>query len=152
MKIYSLHTKQKLNIDLKTAWEFFSTPKNLQDITPDDLQFQILSDLPEKMYSGLIIEYYVTPMLGIKLNWVTEISHIEEPNYFVDEQRFGPYKFWHHKHIFTEVDGGVLMEDIVHWGLPFGFIGRLFGAWFVKKQLKHIFTFREKMLNDKFNK
>ena len=105
MKIYTLKTTQKLNIDIKTAWDFFSTPKNLQEITPDDLSFEILSDLPDKMYPGLIIEYFIKPFPFVKFNWVTEITHVDEPKYFVDEQRFGPYKFWHHKHIFTEVEG-----------------------------------------------
>lgn len=151
MKIYTLKKQQKLNIDMQTAWDFFSTPKNLQEITPNDLSFNILSDLPEKMYPGLIIEYIIQPFPFAKFNWTTEITHVEEMKYFVDEQRFGPYKFWHHKHFFTPIEGGILMDDIVHWGLPFGYLGRLFGSGFVKKQLEHIFDYRYDALEKYFN-
>jgi ligand-binding SRPBCC domain-containing protein len=152
MKVYTLHKKQKLKLNLQEAWDFFSTPKNLQKITPSEMNFQILSDLPKKMYTGLIIEYFVQPLLGIKMYWVTEIKHVDEQKFFVDEQRFGPYKFWHHKHIFTPVDDGILMEDIVHWALPLGFLGRFFGAGFVKNQLEKIFNYRYNVLEEMFNK
>lgn len=151
MKIYSLSTRQKLNIDLDKAWEFFSTPKNLQEITPNDLSFNIISELPETMYPGLIIEYIIQPFPLVKFNWVTEITHVSERKYFVDEQRFGPYKFWHHKHFFTESEDGIIMDDIIHWGLPFGLLGRTFGAGLVKNQLDKIFNYRYKALDKYFN-
>ncbi len=133
------------------AWEYFSTPSNLQEITPKDLKFKILTDIgKEKMYAGQIINYIVTPLFGIPMRWTTEITHVEEGKYFVDEQRFGPYSFWHHKHFFTPIEGGVLATDVVDYALPLGILGRLAHAIFVKAQLKHIFMFREKKLEDMF--
>lgn len=152
MKIYSFKRSQKLNIDINTAWDFFSSPANLQEITPKEMSFEVISELPEVMAPGLIISYYVRPILGIKLNWITEITYLKELEYFVDEQRFGPYKFWHHRHTFKSVDGGVVMEDLIHWGLPFGMLGRIFGAAVVKNKLNSIFDYREKVLDNKFNK
>lgn len=150
MKIHKLKSKVTLPVSLEEAWEFFATPSNLNEVTPKHLNFKILSELPDKMYQGLIIEYKVHPVLGIPLHWVTEITHIEDKKFFVDEQRFGPYAFWHHQHIFTPVDGGVEMTDIVHYKLPLGFIGDLFGGWFVKKQVEGIFTHRTKVLKEKY--
>ena len=106
MKIYQYKTSQKLNISKNDAWNFFSNPTNLSKITPNWLSFQVTSSLPEKMYAGLIISYTVKPLLNIPSTWVTEITHVNEQNYFVDEQRFGPYKMWHHEHIFKEADDG----------------------------------------------
>lgn len=140
--MYQLKRVQKLPIDVQTAWDFFSSPKNLAAITPDELGFTILSELPEKMYPGMFIKYKVTPLLGIPLTWVTEITYIEELHFFVDEQRVGPYDIWHHQHFFKEIPGGVEMTDIVDYKLPFGPIGNLFHPILVKSKLAHIFDYR----------
>ena len=151
MKVYRLAKTQKLPITMEEAWAYFSTPKNLQEITPDDLKFKILSDLGgDKMYAGQIINYIVTPLLGIPMRWTTEITHVEEGKYFVDEQRFGPYAFWHHKHFFEPIEGGVLASDIVDYALPLGPLGQIAYWIFVKRQLEHIFSFREKKLVQMF--
>ena len=151
MKIYQLKTSQKLPISLDNAWDFFSNPENLSKITPNWLNFEITSDLNGKMYAGLIITYKVRPMFNIPQTWVTEITHVNEPNYFVDEQRFGPYKMWHHEHKFEEIpDGGVEMTDIVSYALPFGFLGRIANALFVRKKIESIFKYREEVLSKMF--
>lgn len=142
MKVYRLEKTQKLPISLAHAWEFFSTPKNLQAITPKDLSFEILTNLDDKMYAGQIINYKVTPFPGIKMRWTTEITHVEEEKYFVDEQRFGPYSFWHHKHFFKEIEGGILATDIIDYAVPFGIIGQLFETIIVRSKLEEIFNFR----------
>lgn len=147
MKIYSIKTKQNLPIDIKTAWNFFSSPINLQTITPSYLSFKMAdNELPEKMYSGTIISYTIKPVLGIKMSWVTEIKHIKENEYFIDEQLFGPYKFWHHKHFFKEIPGGVEMEDLVHYSIGWSIFGSAVHSLFIKKKLKKIFEFRRKKL------
>lgn len=139
-------------ISIEEAWEFFSSPKNLSTITPDYMDFQITNEFPEKMIPGTIITYKVKPMLGIPITWVTEITHIKEPYYFVDEQRFGPYRMWHHQHFFKEVDGGVEMEDVVNYVLPFGFLGNLAHSVFVNNQLQGIFDYRYETLEKLFGK
>lgn len=151
MKVYRISRTQRLPISLDEAWSYFSSPQNLQEITPDDLKFKILTDLSgEKMYSGQIINYIVTPLFNIPMRWTTEIKHVEEGKMFVDEQRFGPYSFWHHKHFFKAVEGGVELEDVVDYGLPLGLLGQ-FAHWlFVEKQLKTIFEFRYKKLEEMF--
>ena len=113
MKIFRLEKSIKLPITIEECWEFFSSPKNLKIITPDYMGFSIIDGEKTKMYSGQIIKYNVTPIFGINMKWVTEISHVKEYKFFVDEQRFGPYKFWHHKHIFEVIDGGVKVIDIL---------------------------------------
>lgn len=152
MKIYTLARTQDLPISIHEAWDFFSNPNNLSKITPDEMAFTVTSDLPEQMYPGLIITYIVKPLLGIPLNWVTEITQIDPPNYFIDEQRFGPYKFWHHTHFFKEIDEGVRMEDRVWYGLPFGFFGNIAQPIIVKKKLSQIFDFRNGILEKRFGK
>lgn len=152
MKVYKLHKKQILPISKEEAWDFFSSPKNLREITPDELDFVITSDLPERMYPGMIVTYRVRPLFGIPVSWVTEITQVQEPNYFIDEQRFGPYKLWHHQHHFTETDEGLLCEDIVHYGLPFGIFGRMAHPIIVKGQLEKIFNYRFEFLEKKFGK
>ena len=113
--------------------------------------FKITSGVPAKMYIGQIITYKVSPILGIKTNWVTEITHVAEDRFFVDEQRFGPYSMWHHEHHFEKKDDGVLMTDRVSYKLPFGFLGRIAHAAFVKNQLKQIFEYRETYLSKVFS-
>lgn len=153
MKVHRLERTQILPISLEEAWDFFSTPLNLNEITPDDLSFEILSDLEgQKMYEGMIINYIVRPVANIPFRWTTEIKHVTERAYFVDEQRFGPYSFWHHKHFFEPHEKGVKMTDIVDYGLPLGFLGDIAHAVFVKNKLKHIFDHRYKVLEERFPK
>jgi len=136
-KVYSLKTVQQLPLNLDQAWDFFSNPKNLQKITPGDMGFTVISKYHgEKMYPGQIIEYTVKPLLGIPLYWMTEITHVMDKKFFVDEQRFGPYSLWHHQHHFKAVEGGVEMTDIVHYKLPFWFWVILPTACLYKNNLK----------------
>ncbi len=150
MKLYSIHTKQKLPISIDTAWNFFSDPKNLNAITPDSMKFITLSGDDKKMFSGQIIHYKISPFPFITMQWVTEITHVDDKKFFVDEQRFGPYSFWHHKHFFTETEDGILMEDIVHYKVPFGIIGQLFHPILVRPKLEEIFAFRKQKLTELF--
>lgn len=152
MKIYTLRAKQFLPISKETAWDFLSDPKNLKTITPDYMGFHILSGADKKMYAGQIIQYIVTPVLGIKTKWVTEITHMNEGHYFVDEQRFGPYSLWHHKHFLTTVEGGVEMEDIIDYKLPFGILGQALHPILVKPKLDEIFSYRKEKLSALFEK
>lgn len=151
MPVHSIHAVQKLALPLDKAWEFFSRPDNLQEVTPTNLGFKIRSLYHgDKMYPGQIIEYTVNPVLGIPLYWMTEITHVEDKKYFVDEQRFGPYSLWHHQHHFREITGGVEMTDIVHYKIPLGFLGNIAHGLFVKSQLENIFSFRYKKTTDLF--
>jgi ligand-binding SRPBCC domain-containing protein len=148
--IYTLHAKQNLPITIDEAWEFLSSPKNLKTITPDYMGFIIKSGADRPMFPGQIIEYIVTPVLGIKTKWVTEITHVVDKKYFVDEQRFGPYALWHHKHFIKEISGGIEMEDIIHYKVPFGILGRLVHPFIVKPKLDEIFEYRRKKLIELF--
>jgi ligand-binding SRPBCC domain-containing protein len=151
--LHILETHQFIQSDLQTVWDFMSSPKNLATITPPHMGFDILTDLGDgKMHPGQIIEYYVKPVLQVKLHWVTEITHVKQNQYFVDEQRFGPYAFWHHQHHFKETKQGVDMFDLVHYKLPMGLLGQLANVLFVKQQLKNVFDFRFKKVNELFNK
>lgn len=150
MKIYRLHTVQKLPIEVDEAWDFLSDPKNLKTITPDYMGFNILSGADRTMYPGQIIQYIVTPVAGIPTKWVTEITHVKEGEYFVDEQRFGPYALWHHKHFIRPIENGVEMEDIVDYKLPMGTLGRLAHPIIVKPKLKEIFDYRYTKLIELF--
>lgn len=144
--LYSIHTKQNLPISLQKAWDFIADPKNLAVITPDSMGFKTLSGDDRKMFAGQIIDYTITPLFGLKMSWVTEITHVKDKEFFVDEQRFGPYAFWHHKHFLKEIPGGVEMEDIVHYKVPLGFLGRLAHPLLVKPKLIEIFDYRHKKL------
>ncbi|PNQ72834.1 cell division inhibitor [Hanstruepera neustonica] len=150
MKIYTLHKKQNLPISVAEAWAFLSNPKNLKTITPDYMGFHILSGADRPMYAGQIIQYIVTPVLGIKTKWITEITHVIDQEYFVDEQRFGPYALWHHKHFIKEIDGGVEMEDIIDYKIPMGVIGQLVHPILVKPKLEEIFKYRQNKLIELF--
>ena len=152
MKLTQLHFEQKINTDLNNLWEFISSPKNLSKITPNYMDFNIKSKIPNKMYEGLIISYTVKPILGIKLNWVTEITHINDMNYFVDEQRSGPYKMWHHEHILEETNDGIIMKDIISYIPPYGIFGLILNKLFIKKQVSEIFQYRTKVLDNIFKK
>ena len=150
-KVYSLKTVQHLPISLPEAWDYFSRPSNLADITPSDMGFEIRSKHHgEKMYPGQIIEYTVKPVLGIPVYWMTEITHVKDQEYFVDEQRFGPYSLWHHQHHFKAVQGGVEMTDIVHYKLPFWFFGDIAHELFVQKKLHQIFDYRKVAVEKRF--
>ncbi|MFC1729647.1 hypothetical protein ACFL6I_04860 [candidate division KSB1 bacterium] len=154
MKLYRLQRKQQIPLSVNKAWAFFSNPRNLSKITPDSLGFDILydsSDVSESMYEGMIIEYRVRPILSIPVHWVTEITHVKEPYYFIDVQRFGPYRFWHHQHVFKENENGTEIIDIVHYVLPFGYIGRIIRELVVKRQLEKIFDYRTKYLKKTFS-
>lgn len=151
MKIHRLEVQQKLPITLDEAWDFFSSPENLDLITPDDMRFQIISGADGKAYAGQLITYKIKPLLNIPMTWITEIIQCVDKKYFIDEQRFGPYKFWHHQHHFEETNDGVLMKDILHYVLPFGFIGEIMGSILLHKKVKNIFNYREQKLKEIFN-
>ena len=153
MSHYQLRINQFLKTDIDTIWDFASSPANLKEITPDYMLFNITSkNLPEKMYPGKIIAYEVSPILNIKMNWLTEITQVKDKSFFIDEQRMGPYKMWHHQHFFEEQNDGVLMTDIVTYIPPFGIVGDIANTFFIKKQLRNIFDFRYKVMDEKFNK
>ena len=150
MKIYTLHTLQKLPISIEKAWEFLSDPRNLKTITPDCMRFSILRGADRAMYPGQLIQYIVTPIAGISTKWVTEITHVKEGSYFVDEQRFGPYALWHHKHFIKPIPGGIEMEDIVDYKIPFGLLGQWLHPVLVKPKLDEIFAYRKNKLEELF--
>lgn len=151
MAFYQLHKEQLVKGSMEDVWDFISSPGNLKRITPDYMGFEInTKNMPGKMYPGLIISYTVKPLLGIRMLWVTEITHVEEMRYFVDEQRIGPYSMWHHEHIIEPTREGVLMTDIVSYSPPFGFLGALTNQIFIRKQLESIFNFRENKLQELF--
>ena len=153
MGFYQLHKTQKVPASLDEVWEFISSPANLKKITPSYMGFDITSkQAGEKMYPGMIITYKVSPVFGIKMNWVTEITHVKEKEYFVDEQRSGPYSMWHHEHKIEPVEGGVLMTDIVSYKPPLGILGSIANSILIKKQLNEIFDFRETALIEMFGK
>ncbi len=135
---------------LDLVWDFFSSPSNLSKIIPPEMGFKITSPHQPEMYPGMFITYKVSPALGIKLNWVAEITQVSEKKYFIDEQRRGPYSIWHHEHHFREVKGGVEMYDILSYHVPFGFIGHIADLLFVKSKVKQIFTYREKRILELF--
>ncbi|HQV54923.1 MAG TPA: SRPBCC family protein [Chitinophagaceae bacterium] len=153
MAAHSIKTVQKIPISLDEAWAFFSNPANLQAITPSNMGFRVISKHHgEKMYAGQIIEYTVKPVMGIPIYWMTEITQVKDKEYFIDEQRFGPYKLWHHQHHFKAIEGGVEMTDIIHYKNPMWFLGTLANELFVKKQLQGIFDFRFKKVEEMFGK
>lgn len=143
MAAHNFKMTQKIPVSPDRAWEFFSNPANLKAITPGNMGFTVISlHHGEKMYAGQLIEYKVRPLLGIPLYWMTEITQVKDQEYFIDEQRFGPYRFWHHQHHFKAIPGGVEMTDIIHYKNPLGFIGRLANRLFVAKKLEKIFRYR----------
>jgi ligand-binding SRPBCC domain-containing protein len=151
MNIHTISEQIEIQASLDEVWGFISSPRNLQQITPDYMGFKIITpNLPDRMYPGMIIAYKVSPVMGIKMTWVTEITQVEEKKYFVDEQRIGPYKMWHHEHFIEATEQGVLMKDIVNYKLPLGFLGELAHYLFVRKQLKEIFQYRRNTLEEKY--
>ena len=151
MKVYKKETVQHINASLDECWEFFSNPRNLQKITPESMGFVITDFDSQSMYAGQIIQYKISPLLGLKVNWTTEITQVQDKAYFIDDQRFGPYSFWHHKHFFEATANGVKMTDVIHYALPFGFLGRIVNALIVKNKLKEIFDYRFVKVNQLFN-
>jgi ligand-binding SRPBCC domain-containing protein len=150
-KVYSFKTVQHIPVTPEAAWTFFSDPANLTRITPGGMGFKVISSFQgNRIYAGQVIEYKVSPLWGIPLYWMTEITHADEGKYFVDEQRFGPYSFWHHQHHFKIIEGGVEMTDIVHYKIPFWFLGGIMHALYVKKKLKGIFDYRYKKIEELF--
>ncbi|MBC7566419.1 MAG: SRPBCC family protein [Pedobacter sp.] len=152
MKSYQFTFEQLLPIPIAEAWDFFSSPINLAKITPNEMAFTVTSDKDQlkTMYPGMIITYQVSPILNIKLNWMTEITYVSEGKYFIDEQRFGPYQFWHHQHHFKAVSGGTAMNDILTYGLPFGPLGQLANSIFVANKVEEIFEFRRRKVIELF--
>lgn len=150
--IYTLETTQEIDIPIREAWSFFSSPNNLEKITPSEMGFKITSEVDKKAYAGQIITYKVGILPGIKSNWVTEITHVENESFFIDEQRFGPYKMWHHEHWFySQTNGKTLMKDKISYKIPLGFLGHLAQTLFIKKQLITIFEHRFKTLETYFD-
>ncbi|MCX8524986.1 SRPBCC family protein [Chryseobacterium formosus] len=151
--IHQLERQQQLNCDLETAWKFFSSANNLSEITPKDMNFVVRTQLSEdEIYEGMVIDYYVSPLFGIKLKWQTIIVEVESNKMFTDFQNKGPFKMWHHHHFFIPNEDGVLMVDKVNYELPFGFLGEFAHKIMVKKKLENIFDFRFDFLEKKFNK
>ena len=148
--MHRLRHEQRLPISLADAWAFFSDPRNLSRITPPNLGFQTLSPLPAEVYAGLFIVHRVRPLLNIPVTWVTEITHVDPPHRFVDEQRVGPYHIWHHEHRFTPVVGGVTTEDLVYYALPFGPLGVIAERLVVRPRLREIFSHRRRVLAERF--
>jgi ligand-binding SRPBCC domain-containing protein len=152
-KVYSLKAIQKIPVDIKTAWNFFSKPSNLNIITPAKMDFKIMSSYrQDEMYAGQVIEYIVKPIAGIPMYWMTEITHIKHEQYFIDEQRFGPYSLWHHQHHFKQLKDAVEMTDVVHYKIPFWFMGDIANTIFVRKELKKIFEYRFKKVEELFGR
>lgn len=153
MAIHSLSAVQTVPASLEACWNFFSDPRNLRRITPANLDFQVLTDVPERVYPGMMIEYRVRPLWGIRMTWLTEITHVEPMRYFADEQRVGPYALWHHEHFFTSrSDGLTEIRDLVHYVLPFGWLGDLAHPLLVKPQLDQIFGVRRRVVDEIFGK
>lgn len=151
MGYYQLYRTLELPVSLEEAWDFISSPSNLKRITPEHMGFDIISpNLPEKIYSGLIIAYQVSPFLGIKMKWVSEITHVEELSFFVDEQKIGPYRLWHHQHRLESIPAGVVMSDIVTYQPPMGLLGTAANFLVIRKKLNEIFEFRKNRLQEIF--
>jgi len=151
MAFYQLVKEQFVPTSIDEVWDFISSPGNLKEITPDHMGFDITSDsLPEKIYAGMIISYKVRPSLGIPMTWVTEITHVVDKKYFIDEQRIGPYALWHHQHIIEPSGQGVLMTDIISYKPPLGFLGSIANALFIRRQLEGIFAYRKEALRKHF--
>jgi ligand-binding SRPBCC domain-containing protein len=150
LKIHTLTQSQEIPISLEDAWKFFSKPENLNEITPPDLEFRITSGKPEPMHDGQIVTYKIRVAPMIWNTWVTEIKAVIPETQFVDEQRSGPYKFWHHLHEFESTDKGTLIKDKVNYALPFGIFGDIAHSLYVKNKLNQIFNFRKKILSEKF--
>jgi len=153
MAFYQFSKTQKFIATIDELWAFISDPGNLKLITPPSMGFEVTSGKAEReMYPGMIITYFVRPLFGIKMRWVTEITQVNDKEYFVDEQRLGPYTMWHHQHRLIQTEDGVLMEDTVSYIPPFGFLGAIANSLIIRSKLEEIFAFRTKVLEEKFRK
>lgn len=150
MRVYRLYSDQTLPVRLDAAWEFFSDPANLNAITPPQLRFRMEGEPAERMFAGQILCYRIRLGPGIWWRWITEIKQVEWGRSFIDEQRFGPYRFWHHRHLFTGNSAGTRVEDFVHYGLGFGPLGALVHGLYVRRQLEAIFAYRRNVLARRF--
>ncbi|WP_432742363.1 SRPBCC family protein [Methylobacter sp. G7] len=150
MKIYQLYRRQQLNLTVQEAWEFFSSPYNLNDITPAFFHVAITAKVPEKIYAGLLLSYQMQAVLGISMTWLSEISHCDEPKRFVYEQRIGPFKFWSHEVCLTEMHNGIVLEDIMFYAMPFGWLGQLINSVLIASKLECIFDTRRDYLQHKW--
>jgi len=152
MAFYQFHSEQKINASIDEVWNFISSPSNLKEITPDYMGFDIINTKQpsRKMYEGMIIGYKVSPLLGIKTTWITEITHIRDKEFFIDEQRMGPYTMWHHQHLIRPIQNGVLMTDIVSYQPPFGVVGAIANHLIIRSKLKQIFNYRTAALEKIF--
>lgn len=152
MSVFQFFRSQRIPATLDDVWTFISSPKNLKEITPDDMGFDITTPhLEEGMYPGMIITYRVRPIAGIEMTWVTEITHVREKVYFVDEQRHGPYRMWHHEHWIKPVPNGVLMEDLITYEPPLGWMGNWMNSLFIRKRITAIFDYRKQALEKRFD-
>jgi ligand-binding SRPBCC domain-containing protein len=152
MKIYRLKYQQTIPASIEKVWEFFLDPRNLKLITPEYMGFDIVSEMPNQMYAGMLIRYKVRPLFNLSLDWITEITHLDPLKIFVDEQRFGPYKFWHHQHIFKEEKDKVLMTDLVHYAIGYSLAGSLAHRVLINKKLEEIFNYRFNTVEKIFGK
>jgi ligand-binding SRPBCC domain-containing protein len=150
MKIYQLYRRQQLNLTIEEAWEFFSSPYNLNDITPVFFHVKILSKVPKKIYAGLMVNYQMKAVFGIPMAWLSEVSHCDEPKRFVYEQRIGPFKFWSHEVCLTEIDNGIVLEDIMFYAMPLGWLGQLINSVLIASKLERIFDTRRDYLQNKW--
>ena len=151
MAVHQLKAVQHIPGSIDEIWDYFSQPSNLAKITPVEMDFRVISDKWEaEIYPGQIIEYTVRPLLGIAFYWMTEITQVRSKEFFIDEQRKGPYSLWHHQHHFEQVDGGVLMTDLVHYQNPLGFLGDIANAVLVKGKLRKLFEYRAVKINERF--
>ena len=151
MAFYQFIQEQSFNRSVDELWDFISSPANLKRITPDHMGFEVITPaLPEKMYAGMIIGYQVSPMLGIKMDWLTEITQVKEPEFFIDEQRIGPYAMWHHQHHLSPLENGVYMKDIITYQPPLGFLGAMANGLIIDRKLKEIFSYRKNILEKRF--
>ncbi len=149
---HRLYREQQLNCDIETAWKFFSSANNLSKITPKEMNFIVLTKFEnDEIYEGMIIDYFVSPLFGIKMKWQTEIIHVDDRKSFTDFQKKGPYKLWHHFHEFIENENGVLMKDTIDYELPLGFLGEMAHSVMVKKKVEGIFDYRYQILENMFN-
>ena len=150
MKIYQLYRRQALALPIREAWAFFSSPYNLNEITPDFFQVTVTSNVPEPIYSGLMISYSMKAVFGLPMAWLSEVSHCDEPKRFVYEQRIGPFKFWSHEVCLTEQGNGIVLEDIVFYAMPFGWLGQLLNKVLIADKLARIFKVRHDYLNGRW--
>ena len=149
--MYRFKYLQKVPLSLDECWDFFSSPANLKILTPPHLGFEMTgTDEVGKMYAGQMISYIIRPVLSLPIEWVTEITHVQEPDYFTDEQRVGPYKLWHHEHRFRAIDKGVEIMDDIHYKMPFGPLGKALHFLKVKKDIDGIFSYRNAKLEELF--